>query len=239
MSQLNCLMTCDSNKKNVDSVSIESRQKNIFINNSNKLNLSDVTASATDDVDKSQAREFSLNFMHDPKTSIFYDQYSTLVTVDNEEYDSKSNININTNALFVEINKLSNTLPVKQLNANTHLTENQNLIVSPQEYHQKRKASLMPLLTEEDLISSNIGHKDPTLVAQVFGEDFASKFCNEPSSYSSFLRASSKSPNNTTQDVEREHSPLPYDSMEKMVMPEIRPESTLLSFEMRDSNLPK
>uniref|UniRef100_A0A914L3V3 Phosphodiesterase n=1 Tax=Meloidogyne incognita TaxID=6306 RepID=A0A914L3V3_MELIC len=43
-----------------------------------------------------------------------------------------------------------------------------------------RKASLMPPLTEEDLRISGMGHKDPESVAQLFGEDFASRFCLGP-----------------------------------------------------------
>uniref|UniRef100_A0A914DHF7 Uncharacterized protein n=1 Tax=Acrobeloides nanus TaxID=290746 RepID=A0A914DHF7_9BILA len=40
----------------------------------------------------------------------------------------------------------------------------------------RRKVSLMPPVTEEDLWSSGMGRNDPEIVAQVFGEQFASKF---------------------------------------------------------------
>lgn len=219
------------------------------------------------------------NFMHDPKTSIFYDQYSTLVTVDDDEYKSKSNIDINVkrqndniiittlkpsscdiddsktlnsdsnlkrhenaSPIFVEIRKPSNNCSAQFLSVDAiSLTESQDLTVLQLEQQQKRKVSLMPLLTEEDLISSNMGHKDPVSVAQVFGEDFASKFCTGPSysAFSSSLAKSVKSLDKSFEDSMGRHSPLPYDSKEKMIRSEITPESTLLSFEMRDNNLPR
>ncbi|KAI6241619.1 Phosphodiesterase [Aphelenchoides fujianensis] len=41
----------------------------------------------------------------------------------------------------------------------------------------RRKGSLMPPITEQDLRSTDLGHRDPVSVAQVFGADFASQFC--------------------------------------------------------------
>ncbi|KAI6235744.1 Phosphodiesterase [Aphelenchoides besseyi] len=41
----------------------------------------------------------------------------------------------------------------------------------------RRKGSLMPPITEQDLRSTDLGHRDPVSVAQVFGADFASQYC--------------------------------------------------------------
>uniref|UniRef100_A0A0N4ZI80 Phosphodiesterase n=1 Tax=Parastrongyloides trichosuri TaxID=131310 RepID=A0A0N4ZI80_PARTI len=53
--------------------------------------------------------------------------------------------------------------------------------ISPS-YPMQRKVSLMPALTEEDLLNSDVGYKDPLSIAKVFGEDFASQitFKNDP-----------------------------------------------------------
>uniref|UniRef100_A0A914HVZ1 Uncharacterized protein n=1 Tax=Globodera rostochiensis TaxID=31243 RepID=A0A914HVZ1_GLORO len=43
----------------------------------------------------------------------------------------------------------------------------------------RRKASLMPPVTEEDLRNDfRMGHRDPESVAALFGDDFASRFCS-------------------------------------------------------------
>ena len=78
----------------------------------------------------------------------------------------------------------------------------------------RRKVSLMPLLTEADL--RDIGHKDPEGVAQVFGDDVASRFLH---------------PNVS--------SPPPYDTKDKMLRRKISPIVTPLPFETRDGSIPR
>ena len=70
----------------------------------------------------------------------------------------------------------------------------------------RRKGSLMPVLTENDLRNLNIGHRDPTSVALLFGQDFASQFCAPEWSRS---------------------SPLPYDGVERMLRPGLLPEHAI------------
>ena len=79
----------------------------------------------------------------------------------------------------------------------------------------RRKVSLMPLLTEADL--RDIGHKDPEGVAQVFGDDVASRFLY---------------PSNVS-------SPPPYDTKDKMLRRKISPIVTPLPFEIRDGSIPR
>lgn len=267
MSQSNCAITLTLNKTNIDSATIESNYSTLTSesNNSNKLSKCIVTTFIGDEKLRSsnefQTKEFSPNFMHDPKTSIFYNQHSTLVnnepepnikkqhqenineTKTNKIIYSDNNLNYlnqpfeNTITLFVEINKpsISSLISLSSTNIlSSPSIESQSLNVS-----QKRKISLMPFLTKNDLISSNIGHKDPISVAQLFGEDFAFEFCNKPPSYLPFLNEYSLSLDKITHKVEKMHS-LPYDSIDKMVLPENIPDSRLLSFKkMQTENLPK
>lgn len=126
-----------------------------------------------------------------------------------------------------------------------------------------RKVSLMPLVTEEDLKSSNLGVRDPVSVAQVFGEAFASKFCNHsiipttrPSiqmntkqqhlikqknfSSDDAIRLQIPSIKDADNGVLNPKSPLPYDSAKKMLRKDsLSLEATPLPFEIRDSNLPE
>ncbi|CAD5215262.1 unnamed protein product [Bursaphelenchus okinawaensis] len=82
----------------------------------------------------------------------------------------------------------------------------------------RRKVSLMPTVTEEDLRRSGLGQRDPISVAQVFGEDFASRFCVP-------VCITLNSP-----------SPPPYDSKEKMLIKESKPK---LPFGKRDERIPR
>ena len=68
----------------------------------------------------------------------------------------------------------------------------------------RRKVSLMPLVTEEDLKNTDLGRKDPEGIAQVFGDDVASRF---------------RYPTTPTSAV----SPPPYDTKEKMILRKISP----------------
>ncbi|CAD5221214.1 unnamed protein product [Bursaphelenchus xylophilus] len=83
---------------------------------------------------------------------------------------------------------------------------------------QRRKVSLMPMVTEEDLRLSGLAHRDPISVAQVFGEDFASRFCVP-------VCSTPTSP-----------SPPPYDSKEKMLIKDVK---TRLPFGKRDERIPR
>uniref|UniRef100_A0AC34G834 Uncharacterized protein n=1 Tax=Panagrolaimus sp. ES5 TaxID=591445 RepID=A0AC34G834_9BILA len=86
----------------------------------------------------------------------------------------------------------------------------------------RRKVSLMPLVTEEDLKkNTDLGRKDPEGIAQVFGDDVASRF-RYPSTPSSAI------------------SPPPYDTKEKMVLRKISPLITPpLPHETRDLHAPR
>lgn len=123
----------------------------------------------------------------------------------------------------------------------------------PEEKKLHRKVSLMPMVTEEDLKSnSNLGVRDPVSVAQVFGEAFASKFCyhsvvpipiqiEQPKKKISDGSLHLQIPqNNQITTSLNPHSPLPYDTKDKMLRKKsLEIESTRLSFEKRDSNVPK
>lgn len=86
----------------------------------------------------------------------------------------------------------------------------------------RRKVSLMPLVTEEDLKKNqDLGRKDPEGIAQVFGDDVASRF-RYPSTPSSAI------------------SPPPYDTKEKMILRKISPLITPpLPHEARDLHAPR
>uniref|UniRef100_A0AC35TYW2 Cmyb_C domain-containing protein n=1 Tax=Rhabditophanes sp. KR3021 TaxID=114890 RepID=A0AC35TYW2_9BILA len=58
----------------------------------------------------------------------------------------------------------------------------------------QRKLSLMPALTEEDLLNSDLGQKDPVFVAKVFGQDFATQLSskNETSPRGDFVTSDVK-----------------------------------------------
>jgi hypothetical protein len=86
----------------------------------------------------------------------------------------------------------------------------------------RRKVSLMPLVTEEDLKkNTDLGRKDPEGIAQVFGDDVASRF-RYPSTPSSAI------------------SPPPYDTKDKMVLRKISPLITPpLPHENRDLHVPR
>jgi hypothetical protein len=86
----------------------------------------------------------------------------------------------------------------------------------------RRKVSLMPLVTEEDLKkNTDLGRKDPEGIAQVFGDDVASRF-RYPSTPSSAI------------------SPPPYDTKEKMILRKISPIITPpLPYETRDLHAPR
>jgi hypothetical protein len=86
----------------------------------------------------------------------------------------------------------------------------------------RRKVSLMPLVTEEDLKkNTDLGRKDPEGIAQVFGDDVASRF-RYPSTPSSAI------------------SPPPYDTKDKMVLRKISPLITPpLPHETRDLHVPR
>lgn len=86
---------------------------------------------------------------------------------------------------------------------------------------QRRKVSLMPMVTEEDIRMSGLGQKDPISVAQVFGKDFASRFCVP-------VPTTPNSP-----------SPPPYDTKDKMLIREVTVERQKLPYELRDENLPR
>lgn len=95
---------------------------------------------------------------------------------------------------------------------------------------QRRKFSLMPPLTAEDLKNTALGQRDPVTVAQLFGEEFASKFCS-PQLRTIPLGA---------QQPKTPVSPLPYDTEEKMIR--VLPRDVAderLPFEIRDDNLPR
>lgn len=85
----------------------------------------------------------------------------------------------------------------------------------------RRKVSFMPLVTEEDLKNSDLGQKDPEGVAQVFGDDVASRF--RPPSTPTYIL-----------------SPPPYDTKDKMIRRKISPIITSpLFFEHRDGKIPR
>uniref|UniRef100_A0A915MWK8 Uncharacterized protein n=1 Tax=Meloidogyne javanica TaxID=6303 RepID=A0A915MWK8_MELJA len=92
--------------------------------------------------------------------------------------------NLNTENLQKEDVSLPNFMhdPCTQADfaTNAEMKRGQQLNGPVRECPKIRKASLMPPLTEEDLRISGMGHKDPESVAQLFGEDFASRFCLGP-----------------------------------------------------------
>uniref|UniRef100_A0A7E4W608 Phosphodiesterase n=1 Tax=Panagrellus redivivus TaxID=6233 RepID=A0A7E4W608_PANRE len=93
--------------------------------------------------------------------------------------------------------------------------------VSEDSILSRRKVSLMPLVTEEDLRDTDLGRKDPEGIAQVFGDDVASRF-RYPSTPTSLM------------------SPPPYDTKEKMLRRKISPIGPPpLAFETRDDSLPR
>jgi hypothetical protein len=84
---------------------------------------------------------------------------------------------------------------------------------------QRRKFSLMPPLTEEDIKNGQIGQMDAASVVELLGEDFATRFCI---------------PSPKIQSVPV--SPLPYDTEEKMIC---HPLTQPLPYEVRDENIPR
>uniref|UniRef100_A0AAF5DFW3 Phosphodiesterase n=2 Tax=Strongyloides stercoralis TaxID=6248 RepID=A0AAF5DFW3_STRER len=79
----------------------------------------------------------------------------------------KNLINNSNNSSFL-------TLPTISVDFENSSDSDSSIEISPS-FPMQRKVSLMPALTEQDLLNSDLGYKDPLSVAKVFGENFASQ----------------------------------------------------------------
>lgn len=76
-----------------------------------------------------------------------------------------------------ENNQTTTTIMNGPENTSTTVSSSQSLLAAEQSIVLHRKHSLMPTISENELLSGDLGARDPVAVAQVFGEDFASRFC--------------------------------------------------------------
>uniref|UniRef100_A0A0N5BVP1 NR LBD domain-containing protein n=1 Tax=Strongyloides papillosus TaxID=174720 RepID=A0A0N5BVP1_STREA len=176
-----------SNNVQKSLITDKNKEKYIFKNDfeseiedcSNKINIEESTSDNRNFVSNvrissepcSQKSSITSQYGNLPKNSpLFSSEKSieTIISLSNEMINTcRNSINKSNDSTFL-------TLPTINVDFEDSSDSDSSFATSPS-FPMQRKVSLMPALTEEDLLNSDLGYKDPLSVAKVFGENFASQ----------------------------------------------------------------
>jgi hypothetical protein len=152
----------DRDKKVVEVLSSTDGSTTKIMTTTTKKTISRTISSASSTSSSTKSSQYTTPISDAPR-------YVTSVYVEAEGQSSKK---ISSIATIVNKTQINGEISTQEEATTSFLSADEATI----RHALRRKKSLMPLVTEEDLLSGDFAQRDPILIEEVFGKEFATRF---------------------------------------------------------------